>query len=103
MINNMEYKYKTKGDVELVVPGVGVSVNGIITSSTPLESPNLELITNEPTAEAPAPAHVAGVVPQNTQPTYQVQPPAPVQAVAPETPVNQPTPTAPAVESNGQI
>jgi hypothetical protein len=84
----MEYSYRTKGDVEFVVPGVGVTVNGVISSHTPIENPNLELI-QQPTVEQPAPAHVAGVVPQDAQPAVQPVP-------QPETP----TQTAPAVESN---
>lgn len=85
----MEYKYKTKGDVELVVPDVGISVNGILTSTKPIENPNLELITdNAPSVEQPAPAHMNGVVPQNAQPVVQATPQ---------------TQAAPAVESNNGI
>lgn len=82
------YRYKTKGDTELVIPGVGVTVGGIIESPVELENPNLELITvGEKTAEQPSPAHVAGVAPQTVQPPVvaplQINQPAP----APITPV----------------
>lgn len=74
----MEYKYKTKGDVELVVPDVGVTVNGFITSTTPIENPNLELVVSETTETNPAPAHMTGVVEQAAQPVAQ-----PIQVAAP--------------------
>lgn len=103
----MTYKYKTKGGIDYLVPGFGVAVNGYITSETPIENPNLELVTEEETAVQPAPAHVAGVAPQNVQPAQvpEAAPvaPAPAAPVAPAPePVNQ-AQTAPAVESNGQI
>lgn len=45
----MPYKYKTKdGQQTGVVAGVGVIVNGEIESLIPIESPNLELVTDQP-------------------------------------------------------
>jgi hypothetical protein len=69
------YKYKTKGSVELVIPGVGVTVDGIITSDRPIENPNLELITNTPVEPIVEPivAHMTGVVPQNVQTNQTVE------------------------------
>jgi len=41
------YKYKTKdGSTTGVVPGIGVIVDGFITSPVKLESGNLELVTD---------------------------------------------------------
>ncbi|MBS4040415.1 MAG: hypothetical protein KGZ81_07430 [Flavobacteriales bacterium] len=91
------YKYKTKNGKELVIPGVGKTVNGEITSSVKLNSPSLQLIESaqpEPQAQ-PAPTPVAadgaviGVAPQATvaaapQPNS-VQSTAPVQPQ----PINQ--------------
>jgi len=101
MGDNM-YDYKTKDDQELTIIGVGRTINGHIVSPFPIENPNLELVS---APEAPAqanvqavvqpeaPGYVAGVVPQNIQPTPApaieqpivapiAQPIAPVQAPA---------------------
>lgn len=82
------YEYKVKGDLELTIPGVGVTVDGKISSHSPIENPNLELISSpESEADAPAgtnvqgfttpeaPGHVAGVSPQSEQPTPTVEQP----------------------------
>lgn len=80
----MTFRYKTKGDIELEIPNVGVTVDGYITSNTPLENPNLELVEGvvENQQPTPAPAHLNGVVQQNQQPVP-VAAPAPEQVVAP--------------------
>lgn len=57
------HKYRTKGNVDLIIPGKGITVQGIITSNEPIENPNLILITDE----QPAQGFVNGVVPQNAQ------------------------------------
>lgn len=59
--------YKTKDGRDVVIPGVGRTVNGIITTAQTLESPNLELV--DTTETNPSSAHVAGVAPQAAQPT----------------------------------
>lgn len=59
------YKYKTKNGEDLVVVGHGVTVNGIIETSTPVENPNLELIQTE---NVPAQAQVLGTALQSAQP-----------------------------------
>lgn len=63
------YKYKTKGDVNYMIPGVGVAVNGIIESRFPIENPNLELVESPQEAKAPAATHLNGIAPQDEQPT----------------------------------
>lgn len=66
------YKYKTKdGSTGGFLPGVGEIVDGTITSTHPIENPNLELV-NETTDSSPA--HVAGVAPQAQQPAAAPQP-----------------------------
>lgn len=75
------YKYKTKGDAELTIMGVGVTVNGEITSDHPIENPNLELISG-PNNQQPNATHMNGVAPQSAQP----QPPVNQAASAPQTP-----------------
>lgn len=79
----MQYTYRTNGDVELVIPGFGVTVNGQITSDQPIENPNLVLVTSEQPQTAPqtAPGYINGVVEPTTQPT-----PAPVAAPVIATP-----------------
>jgi hypothetical protein len=69
------YKYKTKDGSDVVIPGVGVTEDGIITTDQVLESPNLELV--EGSTEV-SPNHVAGVAPQTQQGAQ------PVQGVAPQ-------------------
>lgn len=73
------YKYRLKkieGVAEdasgIMIPGHGMVVNGMIESQTPIENPNLELVSGpedaqQVTAPAPSPAHMTGVVPQNQQ------------------------------------
>ena len=82
------YEYKVKGDLELTIPGVGITVDGKISSHYPIENPNLELVSSpEVEASSPAdtnvqgvtepaaPGHVAGVAPQAQQPTPAVEQP----------------------------
>ena len=80
----MAYTYKSKDGSEYVIPGVGRSSNGVITSETKLENPNLELIeTTEQPAQAPIeststpvaqPAAIIGVAPVATVATTLNQP-----------------------------
>lgn len=104
------YKYKLKEGAQrqttadgVVVVGVGIVKGGHITSDTPIENPNLELVEQTTTQAIPAPAHANGVVSQATQPVAPVQAPAPVEQASLQQPVQAPAPqiqTAPAVESN---
>lgn len=53
-------KYKTKdGTQDMVIPGVGVTIDGVIETNQVIENPNLELV-----GEAAAPAAPAVAAPQ---------------------------------------
>lgn len=78
------YKYQTKGDAELTIPGVGKTVDGMIESEHPIENPNLVLVSG-PDDATPAPTHMNGVAPQNAQPAVpQVNQQAPAAPVQPQ-------------------
>lgn len=99
------YRYKTKGDAELMIPGVGITVNGEISSPIKLENPNLVLVTEDPSVPqqpqqpvngpvVPAPGHLNGVISPTTQSPIQPQ-------QIPVAPGNVP-PVVPASESENQ-
>lgn len=75
------YKYKLKNSDEqtireaegTIIPGVGVVINGIVNSEVKFENPNFVLVDEQNQQPVPAPAHVAGVAPQNVQPQPVVQ------------------------------
>lgn len=71
-MGDIMYKYKTKDGNDTFIPGVGTTVNGHIEAISPIENPNLVLISRPDQVEqAPAPTHLNGVAPQSAQPVSQ--------------------------------
>lgn len=66
----MAYKYKSKSGSDFFIPGIGTSVNGVLTTDIEvIGCPSIELIVDQPQVQATPiaqPNAVIGVAPQAT-------------------------------------
>lgn len=80
------YKYKIKNGSDAFLPGIGATVNGVITTDQPIENANFELIEDQQPEQASV---IATEAPQPNVIT-EAAPVAPVEAPQP-TPTNEET------------